>query len=78
MAPGRAVVEFEAGEQYTRLSDHPAPEGRNPFISQVVGGTFGAVADSAMDSACASLLGEGEGLTTLEMKLSFLRPVKPG
>ena len=36
------------------------------------------VADAAMGVAYASLLGEGESFTTLELKINFLKPVRGG
>jgi uncharacterized protein (TIGR00369 family) len=39
------------------------------------GGILCDIADAAMGLAHASLLGEGESFTTLELKMNFLRPV---
>jgi uncharacterized protein (TIGR00369 family) len=36
------------------------------------------VADAAMGVAYASLLGEGESFTTLELKINFLKPARSG
>lgn len=61
--PGRAVIEFEAGERHA-----------NP-MGTLHGGILCDVADAAMGMAYASTLGEGETFTTLELKINFLKPV---
>jgi uncharacterized protein (TIGR00369 family) len=62
-ADGRAIVEFEATERYA-----------NP-MGTLHGGVLCDVADAAMGAAYRSTLAEGESLTTLELKINFLRPV---
>jgi len=42
------------------------------------GGIYCALADTAMGLAFASMLGEGETLTTLELKINYLKPVWNG
>jgi uncharacterized protein (TIGR00369 family) len=49
----------------------------NP-MGTVHGGILGDLADAAMGCAFASTLAEGESFTTLELKLSFLKPVWVG
>lgn len=66
IAPGQAVIEFEAGPQHA-----------NP-MGTLHGGVLCDIADAAMGLACASLLDEGESFTTLELKINFLRPVWTG
>jgi uncharacterized protein (TIGR00369 family) len=66
IAPGQAVIEFEAGPQHA-----------NP-MGTLHGGVLCDIADAAMGLACASLLGDGETFTTLELKINFLRPVWTG
>lgn len=61
---GEAVMEFEAGERH-----------RNP-MGTLHGGILCDVADAAMGMAYASVLEEGESLTTLELKISFLKTVR--
>ena len=61
--PGRAVIEFEAGEQHA-----------NP-MGTLNGGVLCDIADAAMGLAYAAGLGEDETFTTLELKINFLRPV---
>jgi len=63
---GRATVEFEATERYA-----------NP-TGTLHGGVFCDLADAAMGLAYLSTLSEGESLTTIELKINFLRPVWNG
>ena len=63
---GRATVEFEATERYA-----------NP-TGTLHGGVFCDLADAAMGLAYLSTLAEGESLTTIELKINFLRPVWNG
>jgi uncharacterized protein (TIGR00369 family) len=64
--PGRATFEFQAGEQHA-----------NP-MGTLHGGILCDIADAAMGVAYASLLGEGESFTTLELKINFLKPFWTG
>jgi len=63
IAPGEAILEFEAGEAHA-----------NPMGS-LHGGVLCDVADAAMGFAFAATLGDGESFTTLELKINFLKPV---
>ena len=63
IAPGEAILEFEAGEAHA-----------NPMGS-LHGGVLCDVADAAMGYAFAATLGAGESFTTLELKINFLKPV---
>ena len=63
---GRATVEFEASARYA-----------NP-TGTLHGGVFCDLADAAMGLAYLSTLAEGESLTTIELKINFLRPVWNG
>jgi uncharacterized protein (TIGR00369 family) len=63
---GHAVIDFEADGRHA-----------NP-MGTVHGGILCDVADAAMGMAYASTLGEGETFTTLELKISFLKPVWAG
>jgi uncharacterized protein (TIGR00369 family) len=63
---GRATVEFEATERYA-----------NP-TGTLHGGVFCDLADAAMGLAYLSTLAAGESLTTIELKINFLRPVWNG
>jgi uncharacterized protein (TIGR00369 family) len=63
---GEAVVEFEADERYA-----------NP-MGTLHGGVFCVLADTAMPVAYRTTLAEDESLTTLDLKINFLRPVRSG
>ncbi len=66
IAPGQAVVEFEATGRHA-----------NP-MGTLHGGVLCDIADAAMGMAYASTLEEGETFTTLELKINFLKPVRTG
>ena len=61
--PGKAVIEFEAGEKHS-----------NP-MGTLHGGVLCDISDAAMGIAYASTLKEGESFTTLELKINFVKPV---
>ena len=61
-----ARLEMEAGTRH-----------HNP-MGQVHGGVFCDLADAAMGVVFASTLAEGESFTTLELHVSYLRPVREG
>lgn len=61
--PGRVVFAFTPGEEHY-----------NP-IGSVHGGVLSVVLDSAMGCAVQTQLGVGQGYTTLEIKVNFVRPV---
>ncbi|MBL8858849.1 MAG: PaaI family thioesterase [Planctomycetes bacterium] len=61
--PGRVVFEFTAGEEHS-----------NPMAG-THGGILTTVLDSAMGCAIATKLARGQGYTTLELKINFVRPV---
>ena len=63
---GRAVIDFEATPR------HASP------LGTLHGGVFADIADAAMGIAYASTLRDGETLTTLELKINFLKPVWSG
>ena len=64
--PGRSVVEMAATEQMTN------------FQGICHGGYIALLADSAMGSALATVLPEGERHMSFDLKLSFMRPVRIG
>ena len=68
LAPERGEIEvfFEAGAQFT-----------NP-IGHVQGGFLAAMLDDTLGPALAATLAPDEFAPTLELKVSFLRPAKPG
>jgi uncharacterized protein (TIGR00369 family) len=63
---GQAVLEFE-------MKKHHA----NP-MGTLHGGVLCAFADTAMGVVFATMLEEGESLTTLELKINYLKPVWKG
>jgi uncharacterized protein (TIGR00369 family) len=63
---GRAVIEFEMREHHTNPS------------GTLHGGVFCAIADTAMGVAFSTMLEEGESLTTLELKINYLKPLWKG
>jgi molybdopterin converting factor subunit 1 len=64
--PGHMSFEFEAGEQFL-----------NPG-GVIQGGFITAMLDETMGPAALAQLGPGHMIPTLELKVSFLRPVTPG
>ncbi len=66
VAPGDAVITFEAGERHA-----------NP-MGTLHGGVLCDIADAAMGMAYGAMLADGETFTTLELKINFLRPVWRG
>ena len=64
--PGHVKFEFRASEQMV-----------NP-AGMVQGGFVTAMLDEAMGPAAIAALGPGHTVPTLELKVSFLRPVRPG
>src|SRR5882762_1301144 len=62
-ADGRAVVALAAGRQHA-----------NP-MGTLHGGILCDIADAAMGMAFLSKLEEDESLTTLELKINFLKPI---
>jgi len=64
--PGRAVVELDATERHAN------------FVGTLHGGILCDIADAAMGVAYATMLGEDETFATVELKISFFRPVSWG
>ncbi|MGD2271051.1 MAG: PaaI family thioesterase [Desulfobacterales bacterium] len=60
---GRAVFKFKPAEYHY-----------NPFTT-VHGGIAGTVLDTAMTAAVLSTLAAGQGCSTLEIKVNFIRPI---
>ena len=50
---------------------------RNPY-GIVHGGVYAALADSAMGSAVAGLMGAGKTFNTIDLHLRYLRPMQEG
>ena len=64
--PGHVRMEFQATEQFL-----------NP-MGVIQGGFLTAMLDETMGPAALSALGPGQGVPTLELKVSFIRPARPG
>jgi len=64
--PGKAIIELNADDRHV-----------NPF-GGIHGGLISNIADAAMGAAYHSTLEENETCTTLELKISFLRPAPKG
>ncbi len=64
--PGHVRVEYTARDEFCNPMGH------------VQGGFLAAMLDDAMGPALFTLLDEGQAAPTLEMKVSFLRPARPG
>jgi uncharacterized protein (TIGR00369 family) len=63
---GEAVIEFEMTEDHTNT------------MGTLHGGVFCTIADTAMGVAFFTMLEEDESLTTLELKINYLKPVWKG
>ena len=66
----------EAAEGRVIFAGMPSAEFLNP-IGTVHGGWTSALLDSAMACAVHTTLKAGEGYTTVEMKINFVRPILP-
>jgi uncharacterized protein (TIGR00369 family) len=66
VAEERATIELDAGPQHA-----------NP-LGTLHGGILCDIADAAMGLAYATMLGEGESFTTIELKINFLKPIWAG
>jgi len=66
----------EVAEGRVIFAGMPSAEFLNP-IGTVHGGWTSAILDSAMACAVHTTLKAGEGYTTVEMKINFVRPVLP-
>ncbi|AMJ59119.1 phenylacetic acid degradation protein [Bosea sp. PAMC 26642] len=79
-APFAAEMGFDLAEvEQGRVVFVGTPSERffNP-LGTIHGGWTATILDSAMACAAHSTLKAGEGYTTLEMKLNYVRPVMPG
>jgi uncharacterized protein (TIGR00369 family) len=66
LEPGRVLVRFDAREEFCN------PQG------SIQGGFLAAMLDDAMGPALFCVLDEGQAAPTLEMKVTYLRPARPG
>jgi uncharacterized protein (TIGR00369 family) len=70
------IVLVEAEENRVVFKGVPSPDFFNP-IGTIHGGWTSAILDSAMACAVHTTLQPGQGYTTVEMKLNFVRPILP-
>jgi len=66
IAPGQAVLEYETTEKHANA------------MGTLHGGVLCSLADTAMGVAFYTVLEEEESLTTLELKINYLKPVWKG
>src|SRR3978361_218981 len=71
---GFSLAEVESGRAQFVLD---ADERHHNPMGTLHGGILCDIADIAMGLAYATTLEEGESFTTLELKINFLRPVRP-
>ena len=74
--PGMRAVEFAPGLSRWQW-EATAARVVNPF-GFVRGGYLSVFAGALIDSAIGTALAEGELATTAEMKISYIKPAKPG
>lgn len=74
---GMRLVEVEQAAMRIRLEFAARPEFANP-TGAIQGGFLGAMVDEAMSTACIIASNVTMTAPTLEMKVSYLRPVFPG
>jgi acyl-CoA thioesterase len=72
---GMELVEVKKGWAKVRL---PFDEKLTNAIGLVHGGAIFSPADSAVGMALVGLIGRDENISTLEMKINYLKPVKGG
>ncbi|MCH2173516.1 PaaI family thioesterase [Myxococcota bacterium] len=63
---GTSELTFDVGESFTN------------GMGNIQGGFLAAMLDSAMGAALSTVLEEGERPPTVEMKINFIKPAKPG
>jgi uncharacterized protein (TIGR00369 family) len=69
---GYQIVDIENGRAVFKLK--PAEYHYNPFAT-VHGGIASTILDTAMTAAVLSTLPAGQGCSTLEIKVNFIRPI---
>ena len=74
---GWAVEEIDPAAGTIRVSFDARPAFRNP-IGNIQGGFLAAMLDDTMGPALVATLEPGEFAPTLELKINFLRPARPG
>jgi uncharacterized protein (TIGR00369 family) len=73
------IVEQQPGQVVVEATFTPEAHGFPTRRGMIVhGGALAALADMALASAAVSLAEEGETLTTVDLKVDFMRPGRPG
>jgi len=62
-------------EAHLTTDAHGFPTSRGPIVH---GGAVAALADMALASAGASVAGDGQVVTTVDLRVDFLQPARPG
>jgi uncharacterized protein (TIGR00369 family) len=74
---GWAIEDIDPAAGTVRVSFDAKPAFRNP-MGNIQGGFLAAMLDDTMGPALVATLGPGEFAPTLELKINFLRPARPG
>ena len=74
---GWAIEEIDPAAGTIRVSFDARPAFRNP-MGNIQGGFLAAMLDDTMGPALVATLEPGEFAPTLELKVNFLRPARPG
>jgi uncharacterized protein (TIGR00369 family) len=76
---GARIVELRPGEAVVEATLTADAHGfLSPRGAIVHGGALAALADMALASSAAALVEEGESVATVDLKVDFLRPGRPG
>jgi uncharacterized protein (TIGR00369 family) len=74
---GFRLLEADPQQQRIRIEFQARPEFVNP-IGNIQGGFLAAMLDDTLGPAVVQTLGPDQFAPTLELKVSFLKPAKPG
>jgi uncharacterized protein (TIGR00369 family) len=74
---GCKPLAFEPERAFGRMEYNPGPNSLNP-LGGVQGGFIAAMLDDTMAFGALSGIGGGYVVPTLELKVNYLRPVRPG
>ena len=74
---GFRLLEADPEQQRIRIEFQARPEFVNP-VGNIQGGFLAAMLDDTLGPAVVQTLGANQFAPTLELKVSFLKPAKPG
>lgn len=74
---GFRLLEADPEQQRIRIEFQAKPEFVNP-VGNIQGGFLAAMLDDTLGPAVVQTLGPNQFAPTLELKVSFLKPAKPG